>query len=608
MSYAQINGYARVSAIAGTTLTVANVNQTFHTFIVGQYAVIMQMQDNVIGANTADNTNFGNLSAIGNAGRYEIRLITAVNGNSTLGFSSGTPTSVTLSSLTNFYNTGTNSRVQLITFRRLSATNFTTTANITALAWNGDVGGVIALEVPGILTLNHNITADGAGFRGGAVSNNYAGGTCFATPYRANDANAAFKGEGIYRNTTNTYLNGRAKILNGGGGGVSENGGGGGGGNFTTGGIGGGGYNGTGTGCTGNFGYGFGGISLGAQMSANRIFMGGGGGGGQQNNTLGTPGGNGGGIILIKAGTITTSGACAQRIISANGLNSAFSGNDGAGGGGAAGTIVFNVNNWNILAACDLFVQANGGTGGTVNDFTHGAGGAGGQGVVQFNAAQPTTNITTTTLNGSAGCNNNSVPCTNFAGSASGSNNSGIIANTANPLPIELLYFTALKKDQREVELLWKTATELNNSHFTLEKSEDGENWEFLAEVKGAGTSTIPQSYQVTDENAFAGVSYYRLSQTDLDGHSKSHGIRAVQMEIEEIMATPNPAENWIEFHGPLMKNQYFELFNMLGQTVYSSVLVQNSADGLLVLDISNLEKGVYLFKTNDAVVRFVKN
>ena len=54
-----INAYARVTAISGTTLTLANVNETFHTFNVGEKAILIQMQSNVLGS-TADDATFGN--------------------------------------------------------------------------------------------------------------------------------------------------------------------------------------------------------------------------------------------------------------------------------------------------------------------------------------------------------------------------------------------------------------------------------------------------------------------------------------------------------------------------------------------------------------------
>ena len=105
--------------------------------------------------------------------------------------------------------------------------------------------------------------------------------TCTLIDYRTNSTNSAFKGEGIYKNTNANFVNGIAKILNGGGGGGQDvNGGGAGGGNFTTGGLGGIGWNGTAAGCPiATSPRGLGGLSLSAQITANRVFMGGGGGG-----------------------------------------------------------------------------------------------------------------------------------------------------------------------------------------------------------------------------------------------------------------------------------------------------------------------------------------
>lgn len=131
------NAYARVTAVTSSTLlTVTNVNETNHTYTAGGQVIVMQMQDNVIGTNTTNAVTFGNLGGIANAGRFEIRTISAVNR------SSGTATSIALSTaLANTYNTGANSRVQVISFRLLNAGAFTSTASITGLAWNGNVGG-----------------------------------------------------------------------------------------------------------------------------------------------------------------------------------------------------------------------------------------------------------------------------------------------------------------------------------------------------------------------------------------------------------------------------------------------------------------------------------
>src|SRR5438552_17365728 len=69
---AQVNAYARVSAISGATLSLANANITYHTFTAGNQVIVMQMQDNTIGGNTSNTTAFGALSSIANAGFYEV--------------------------------------------------------------------------------------------------------------------------------------------------------------------------------------------------------------------------------------------------------------------------------------------------------------------------------------------------------------------------------------------------------------------------------------------------------------------------------------------------------------------------------------------------------
>ncbi len=595
-----LNCYANVTSIASTTLNVSNVNESFDTFEDGEEVVIMQMQDDVIGANTLDDANFGNLSAIASTGLYEVRTI--VSHTEALGL----PVTITLNAaLTNTYNTGVNSSVQIISFRNMGTPiNYATVANITALAWDGNVGGVIALNIPGTLTLGHNISANGAGFRGGARSNNfYIGGTaCYNTPFRTNNNQAGFKGESIYKNTTANYTNSRAKILNGGGGGVQINAGGGGGSNYTGGGAGGNGWNSTATGCSfAAGGFGFGGIALNTSLSATRIFMGGGGGGGQQNDGVGTNGANGGGIILIKANQLITTGACGTLSISANGSAAANSGNDGAGGGGAAGSIVLNINSFAVAATCPLAVTANGGNGGTVATSTHAGGGAGGQGYIVYSIPQPTTNVTTTTLNGNPGCNNNSLPCTNSAGSATGSNNSGIIANVLTPLPIELLSFS-VQACQNAVCIIWETASEVNNDFFTVERSQDALRFEPIARIKGSGNSDTKRSYRLTDDLPYRGIAYYRLKQTDYNGAFSYSNIAMIDLAnkgLFEFKLFPNSNDGKlinIEVMANKGESISISIFDALTKVCYQSTITipiqgQNS---IAIQPQSALPKGVY--------------
>src|SRR5687768_12027967 len=74
----QINAYAKVTAISSTAISVSNPNETYASFQVNEQVIIMQMQDDVIGANTNNDISFGNLSSIASAGQYEYATISAI--------------------------------------------------------------------------------------------------------------------------------------------------------------------------------------------------------------------------------------------------------------------------------------------------------------------------------------------------------------------------------------------------------------------------------------------------------------------------------------------------------------------------------------------------
>ncbi|MFQ5334558.1 MAG: hypothetical protein ACE5DN_00630, partial [Flavobacteriales bacterium] len=85
-------------------------------------------------------------------------------------------------------------------------------------------------------------------------------------------------------------------------------------------------------------------------------------------------------------------------------------------------------------------------------------------------------------------------------------------------LPVELLCFEAEPTNQ-SVLIKWQTATEINNDFFTLQRAVDGTHFSSLINVDGAQNSVKIRNYSYTDNHPNPGVNYYRLKQTDLDGH-----------------------------------------------------------------------------------------
>jgi hypothetical protein len=589
-----INGYAKVTAILpGGILNVSTQNETAGataTFSPGMEILVMQMQDSTLG-NVTNTASFGNVGAIRSAGLFEYAVISSVTRTA------GVLNSVTLTStLIRAFKTGTNASLQIITFPTLGSPNFTTTGNITALPWNGDIGGIINFKVNGNLTLGHLIDARGAGFRGGAVNANNGSSCENATFISAPNNKYAGKGEGIFKNTNVNFNIAKGRIMNGGGGGIVHNGGGGGGGNFSAGGNGGTGYN-TG-GCTGSAG-GLGGAPLNGLISTVRLFMGGGGGAGQQNNGNASAGGRGGGIIFIKADTIKSGVGCGV-LIDASGiaaLNTTLpNGNDGAGGGGAGGSVYLDALDFKIDVSCPLSIKGDGGNGGNAvtAGAAHAGGGGGGQGVIIFANARPTTNVISTVLNGTGGADNTAGSTT--ATNGSGVSNTGIFQNQG-PLPVELLYFYAEKLKNNSVELIWATASEKNNKRFSIYRSKDLIAWELIHESAGKLISSVKTEYATYDFEPLNGLNYYKLLQEDMDGKQTELSIQVVEFDKDlknNIIVYPNPSNRSNEIFFEKVSSSTIEkmvIYNALGKEMPKRIDLNGNK---FILNISGFTDGIY--------------
>jgi hypothetical protein len=111
-------------------------------------------------------------------------------------------------------------------------------------------------------------------------------------------------------------------------------------------------------------------------------------------------------------------------------------------------------------------------------------------------------------------------------------------------LPVELLSFNG-DCNEGQVNLSWQTATEHNSDYFEVEKSRDGMNWQVLTTVNAAGNSTQLLNYEATDANAMEGNNYYRLTQVDIDGTTKTYDVINVSCSGAAkgyFSAYPNPS------------------------------------------------------------------
>lgn len=175
-----------------------------------------------------------------------------------------------------------------------------------------------------------------------------------------------------------------------------------------------------------------------------------------------------------------------------------------------------------------------------------------------------------------------------------------VIAN----LPIELLSFTVNWKDKEysAAVLKWTTLTETNNDYFEVEKCTDAINFYPILKVKGVGNSNSVQHYTDYDYSPYkAGISYYRLKQTDFDGKFSYSQIEPLNFKsnIELINIFPNPAKNTIDYI--IVTNEAtrinIRVIDATGRTIINQQDYLTNHLNKRKLDISSLSNGVYVLQ-----------
>lgn len=168
-----------------------------------------------------------------------------------------------------------------------------------------------------------------------------------------------------------------------------------------------------------------------------------------------------------------------------------------------------------------------------------------------------------------------------------------------NVLPIGLLNFSATP-DNTQVDLQWTTATETNNSYFTVERSADGSTFDSIARVGTEapdGNSDMPLNYSTVDDHPDMGLSYYRLKQTDLNGNSTYSKVVAVNFANKQNLTVyPNPSKGnlyitGIDRNATGVMTQWYDMSGKL--LAAATVPVQGGVASLSV----NFNNGMYLLK-----------
>ncbi len=169
-------------------------------------------------------------------------------------------------------------------------------------------------------------------------------------------------------------------------------------------------------------------------------------------------------------------------------------------------------------------------------------------------------------------------------------------------LPVTLLAFDANRKEINHVWLNWKTTNEYNNKGFNVQRSlGNASPFETVAFVPSWANNAGVNKYELTDNNHFEGISYYRLKQIDLDGKFTFSETVAVKGYTGQSSLTlyPNPVKEKLSAAIDAAKKGQAVLvvLDATQKQLYTQNIFINKGINLINLPAAHLAGGIYFVK-----------
>jgi len=189
-----------------------------------------------------------------------------------------------------------------------------------------------------------------------------------------------------------------------------------------------------------------------------------------------------------------------------------------------------------------------------------------------------------------------------------------VYTKTAVVLPVTIVSFTGEHEGNGNV-LTWQVANELNLSFYQLEKSLDGQNFSFVADIK----AKREKNYSYTDVavNNSSPVEYYRLKSVDMDGKFSYSTIIKIETKINSwtVKATPNPVSDkiYLKIQSPVQGNATIIITDISGRQLHKENISVSAGDNSYDINKSaNFSNGTYFISifsnTQKQTIKVVKN
>jgi hypothetical protein len=175
-----------------------------------------------------------------------------------------------------------------------------------------------------------------------------------------------------------------------------------------------------------------------------------------------------------------------------------------------------------------------------------------------------------------------------------------VLSSLAAPLPVVLVNFSGTCQNGFG-ELIWNTASETNNSHFDILRSDNGEPFHVVGSVAGNGTTSMSHEYKFIDEEPLGSLTMYRLAQYDFNGQSELYApiaINSCLQNTSSVHAYDASSELVVLINTEAEAIYTVSIMDMQSRIVSSQQLSAGEGTSKFAISKEGIAPGIYVIMT----------
>lgn len=182
----------------------------------------------------------------------------------------------------------------------------------------------------------------------------------------------------------------------------------------------------------------------------------------------------------------------------------------------------------------------------------------------------------------------------NILNNSNNCNSASEVETACAALPVIYSEDLRAQLQDQAIEITFSIAQQINNSHFEIQHSSNGQSFQYIAQIEGEGNSSQEIDYKYIHNTPSKGLNYYRIKQVDLDGQFSYSNITSVNFEeSEDIKIFPIPATTSLNVIT-------VETVAYVIQDLSGRLIIKGDTQNSNSIDISMLDKGIYLIKLSN--------